>query len=234
MTMRISVPSYVIPGSYAENLRFLSDKTGVDGVELLFFMYDTSIHDLMLAELDEIRDFGSRFRYTLHMPDTISAGHREIIELTRELVSGYIIHPPRDDADLPVFARLMDEWRNAFGSTAFHLENTRLDRFMAADAALAASRFGRPPLCADIGHLRMEGIDPLTWLGGRQETIAEFHLHGFDGSHDHMPFSVEEAWFKAMQPRLQHFDGVIELELFDWSQLDPIVTALRQALEIRQ
>ena len=69
--MTLSVPSYVIPGTYAENLRFLADKTAVDGVELLFYLYDEEVRTLMLAEIAEIRQFRSRFAYTVHMIDSM-------------------------------------------------------------------------------------------------------------------------------------------------------------------
>lgn len=229
--MIVSVPSYVIPGTYAENLRFLSDKTEVEGVELLFFMYDEEVRALMLAEIAEIRQFSSRFSYTVHMPDSIAVEHEEIIETTRDLAGAYVIHPPREDGGLEAFARLMDNWRSRYGKDVFLLENTRLARFDAAEAVLKESRFGLPPVCADIGHLRMEGHDPGAWLAAKEGRIAELHLHGFDGRNDHVPFSPDEPWLASLLPYLMGFKKVVELELFAWDQLQSVIPILRQAQE---
>ena len=229
--MIVSVPSYVVPGTYAENLRFLSDKVEVDGVELLFFMYDEEVRALMLAEIAEIRQFRSRFSYTVHMPDTIAVEHEDIIEATRDIADAYVIHPPREDAGLEGFARLMDDWRSRYGKDAFILENTRLARFDAAEAVLGGSAFGLPPVCADIGHLRMEGHDPMAWLETKAGRIAELHLHGFDGCNDHVPFGPDEPWLASLLPYLHGFTGVVELELFAWEQLQSVIPILRQAQE---
>lgn len=224
--MILSVPSYVIPGTYAENLRFLSDKTEVDGVELLFFMYDEEVRALMMAEITEIRQFRSRFSYTVHMPDSIAPEHDEIIEATRDIAGAYIIHPPRKDDGLDAFARLLDDWRSRYGKGAFILENTRVARFDAAESVLVESRYGLPPVCVDIGHLRMEGYDPLAWLEAKAGRVAELHLHGFDGQSDHVPFGPTEPWLTSLLPYLRGFTGVVELELFAWDQLHSVIPIL--------
>lgn len=227
--MILSVPSYVIPGTYVENLRFLADKTEVEGVELLFFMYDQEIRTLMLAELPGIREFGSRFSYTVHMPDSIALEHEEIIELTRDIAGAYIVHPPREDAGLEGFSGLMDTWRSRYGRQSFLLENTRVDRFEAAESVLADSVHGLPPVCVDIGHLLMEAYDPIAWLEAKEGRVRELHLHGFDGHKDHVPFSQDEPWLGSLLSYLQDFKGVLELELFDWSQLQSVIPLLRLA-----
>jgi hypothetical protein len=229
--MILSVPSYVIPGTYAENLRFLADKPAVEGVELLFFMYDAEVRALMLAEIAEIRQFSSRFAYTVHMPDSIAPEHEEIIEATRDIAGSYIIHPPREDGGLGAFVRLMDRWRERYGKDAFNLENTRVARFDAAEAVLSRSIHGLPPVCADIGHLRMEGHDPVAWLAAKAGRVAELHLHGFDGRSDHVPFGPDEPWLVDLLPYLHGFSGVVELELFAWEQLQAVIPMLRPGPE---
>ncbi|MFH2116245.1 MAG: cobamide remodeling phosphodiesterase CbiR [Spirochaetota bacterium] len=231
--MILSVPSYVIPGTYAENLRFLADKTEVDGVELLLFMYDEEVRALMMAEIAEIRQLHSRFSYTVHMPDSIAPEHEEIIEATRDITGAYVIHPPREDGVLESFVRLMDCWRGRYGKDAFILENTRVARFNAAEAVLNESAFGLPPVCVDIGHLRMEEYDPAAWLDAVAGRVAELHLHGFDGRSDHVPFGPEEPWLTGLLPYLHGFAGVVELELFAWDQLRSVFPILRPVLEPR-
>jgi sugar phosphate isomerase/epimerase len=124
----------------------------------------------------------------------------------------------------------MDDWRGRYGPKRFFLENTRLSLFEAADAALESSRYGRPPLCADLGHLVMEGVDPRSWLESRLERVAEFHIHGYDGKSDHVAFSGDEAWFKNLDGVFRDFAGTVEIELFSWPDIEPALKALEPYL----
>jgi sugar phosphate isomerase/epimerase len=219
VSLRLSVPSYVLPGTYVENLRFLDEQTDQRDVELLFFIFDDEARSLMRAEIGDIASYGSRFGFTVHMPDSIDAAHEEIIEATAGFSTNFIIHPPRTEPELPGFVALLDEWRGRYGEKRFLLENTRLTNFAAADAALLESRYGLPRICADIGHLRMEGVEPSAWVAARAGRIAEMHVHGFDGIRDHAPFRAGEGWLDAMAPFAGGFTGIVEIELFSWAEL---------------
>lgn len=229
MSFRVSVPSYVMPGTYIENLRFLEENTDQRDVELLFFMYDDDARNLLKAEAAGIAEYSRRFGFTVHMPDSIDASHEEILEATAGYASSYIIHPPRTAPEIPAFVAVLDEWRGRYGERRFLLENTRLEQFDAAERALRDSCYGRPQLCADIGHLRMEGADPAAWVAERADRIAELHVHGFDGTKDHVPFLAGEAWLEALAPFARTFLGIVELELFSWPELQDAAAILRNA-----
>jgi len=229
MSATISVPSYVIPGTYLENIRFIAEHTDIRNVELLFFMYDEDTRALMRAEMPQLKAAGSGLGFTVHMPDEIAASHEEILEATADCASSFVIHPPRHDQDIPAFLGLFDEWRLRYSASRFLLENTRLDRFMPADAAFRDSKLGLPGLCADIGHLRMEGADPVAWVTERADRIAELHVHGFDGIKDHVTFGADEPWLAALAPFASTFGGIVELEMFTWPELEPAIAALRKA-----
>lgn len=228
MSANLSVPSYVIPGTYLENVRFILEHTDIRNVELLFFMYDADTEALMRAEMPALRRLDSGLGFTVHMPDSIRDWHEEIIEATADLAGAYIIHPPRTVADLAGFVSLLDVWRSRYGPSRFLLENTRLDCFEPADRAMLDSPHGPPSLCADIGHLRMEGVDPAAWVTPRAGRIRELHVHGFDGHADHVPFAADEPWLAALAPFAAGFDGVVELELFSWAELEPAAGILRR------
>jgi hypothetical protein len=229
MSARLSVPSYVIPGGYAENLRFLYERTSQRQVELLFFIYDDDTRAILRDEGTEIESFSADFGFTVHMPDAIEPRHEELLERTAGYASAFIIHPPRDDGGLPAFATLLDEWRCRYGPDRFLLENTTLARFDAADAATAGSRHGPPRICADIGHLRVEGRDPAAWVAERADRVGELHVHGFDGSRDHIGFTAGEPWITELAPFARGFDGVVELELFSWAEAEAGSDVLRDA-----
>jgi len=229
MSARLSVPSYVVPGTYVENLRFLEERTTQRDVELLFFIYDDDTRALLAAERRDIESYSPRFGFTVHMPDSVEASHEELLEATAGYASTFVIHPPRADDDLPAFVELMDEWRGRYGPDRFLLENTRLARFDAADRALADSEYGPPRLCADIGHLRVEGVEPSAWVVERAGRVAEMHVHGYDGRSDHVPFAAGERWLADLEPFVRSFGGVVEMELFSWPQLAAASAILRDA-----
>jgi len=227
MSLRLSVPSYVIPGTYVENLRFLEANTAQRDVELLFFIYDDDARALLRAEARDIASFAPRFGFTVHLPDSIAPEHEEILEATAAYASSFVVHPPRGPEGMAAFVATLEAWRGRYGQDRFLLENTRLALLYAAEEALAASRLGLPRLCADIGHLLMEGEEPSAWVAARADRISELHVHGFDGRKDHVPFGPGEAWIGAMAPFARDFDGIVEVELFSWPDQESAQAALR-------
>ncbi len=221
-----SVPSYVIPGTYAENLRFLRDKPQVRGVELLFYFWDGETRALLEREKAEIRSMDGRFRYTAHLPDQVDPGHREILELTAGFARSWVVHPPAGPDGLAAFADLLERWRSDFGDR-FFLENVRREAFERTRAALPDM-----PLCVDAGHLLMEGENPAAVLAGLLEEgrrIEELHLHGLSDGSDHRAFGEDAPWLADLAPFLRTFPGVAEIELFSWEEAEAALEAVRKA-----
>jgi hypothetical protein len=79
--MQIFVPSWIIPGTYLENIRFLEDKRAISGVELLFFLYDGETRQLFEREYAEIARYRSRFRFTAHLPEPLTVDHGEFVDM---------------------------------------------------------------------------------------------------------------------------------------------------------
>ena len=230
--MHISVPSWVVPGTYAENLRFLDDKEDVDGVELLFFLYDSDVRDLFLRERDELRARSDRFAYTVHLPDRLEAAHEELVEGTADLARSWVVHPPRD-GDPEILAALIGAWRERYGDR-FYLENTVSARFEALRALLPDA-----PLCLDTGHLLLEGKSPAAFAAANAGAIREIHLHGLGDGHgipglpyvaptdgrlsDHRVFRADAPWFLELKPFLRSFAGIANVEVFSWAEAEIII-----------
>ncbi|MDR1353543.1 MAG: TIM barrel protein [Treponema sp.] len=215
----ISVPSWVIPGTYLENLRFLEDKEEVSGVELLFFLYDGEIKKTLDAEWQGILEYRERFVFTAHLPEPLLPGHRELVERLAPFARHFIAHPgpPEKAAEL---AALVNGWAAEFPRCRFLLENTNpglLD-------ALLPHLDSNAGLCMDTGHLLLEGADPAGRFAENSERIAEIHLHGVDRDRaaldgrlpDHRPITAEAAWLGRFRPLLKEFKGVINMEVFSW------------------
>jgi hypothetical protein len=220
-------PSWVTPGTYVENLRFLDGKSAVDGVELLFFLYDDDIRAEFLRDLPAVRDFAGRFFFTAHLPDNPGTEHEELVELLSPLVRSFIFHPP---ADAEAGARLFETWSARYGAERFLLENTGKGRL---EAVLACFDEGfRPPLCMDTGHLLLEGRRPADFVRDAGPDIAEIHLNGAgEGGGDHKPLCSGDGWLAGLAPFLREFSGIVNLELFSWTDVQQSIDCLELLLE---
>ncbi|MDR1618978.1 MAG: AP endonuclease [Treponema sp.] len=217
----ISVPSWVIPGTYLENLRFLEDKREVSGVELLFFLYDGKIRKMFDDEWEEILRYRERFVFTAHLPDRLLPGHRELVERLAPVSRHFVVHPgPPGEA--PELASLVNRWAAEFPRCRFLAENTGPGMVQALLPRLDKDL----GLCMDTGHLLLEGTDPAAWFACHRERTAEVHLHGLDRDRaaldgrlpDHRPPAADAAWFKKLRPLLDEFPGVINMEVFSWEE----------------
>ncbi|MDR1249444.1 MAG: AP endonuclease [Treponema sp.] len=225
-----SVPSWVIPGTYLENLRFLENKTDIRGVELLFFIYDSEIRLQLNAEWEGILQFKDRFVFTAHLPDPLLPEHEELVERLDPLARSFVAHPgPAENA--PALAALLKDWEKKYPPRSgfpgapppgrFLAENTHVGRL---DALLPY--LGSMGLCMDTGHLLLEGKSPADYFRAHRERIGEIHLHGIDREKaaldgrlaDHRAVQAREEWFRELFPLLREFAGVINTEVFSWEE----------------
>ncbi len=222
----ISVPSYVIPGTYLENIDFLRDKEMVDAVELLFFSFDEETERLLLKELGGISAACDRFAFSVHMPDVLDDRCETLIEMLRDIVDRFVVHAPPDRIDR--FAELLQRWIDRFGGI-FAIENVAGRAFDPVVRSLPDV-----PLCLDTGHFLLDGQKPAEafhrWIG----RAAEVHLHGTAGGKDHAPLSGNEAWFRRCAPLLEQFNGTIHIELFDYHAIASMFDVVKRFSKRKQ
>jgi hypothetical protein len=220
----ISVPSWVIPGTYLENLRFIEQFPEIDGVELLFYYCDEETLQLFRSERNRISAYRSRFSFSVHLPDVITPAHEELVTLTADLAERYIIHPPPDSGSgsdrLETFVFLVADWRARFGDR-FILENL-IDRNM----GVCLEHLEDIPVCLDTGHLILAGQSVEAFLRQLGSRIREIHLHGVRDGQDHRPFSREERWFGELVSFLREYRGVLHLEVFSMEEVKEILNQL--------
>jgi hypothetical protein len=224
---RFTVPSWIIPGTYLENLRFLADKPDIAGVELLFFLYDREIRDQFESERRGIGEFRDRFGFTAHLPDLLLPEHLELVRGLSPLARHFIVHPgPAEGAK--ALAGLLRSWK---GEGSFLVENTLPGRL----PALLPYLDGDTGLCMDTGHLLLEGQNPADFLRRWGDRVGEIHLHGIDREKaardgrlpDHRPLRAGEPWLAELVPLLGEFAGPINLELFAWEDVEESIAALK-------
>jgi len=220
--MNIFVPSWVVPGTYLENLRFLEDKKEIAGVELLFFIYDDETQKLFEREFASIEEYRGRFQFTAHLPEPLSTQHKPLVDMLKPLVKHFIVHPTGSEN---------------FPGNDFVLENTELPLFEEALDRLPPGK----PVCMDTGHLLLQSLttkgnenllkDFIIKYGAR---IKEVHLHNVDLAAarldgrlpDHRALRSDDKWLMELLPFLREFNGVVNLEVFSWNEAEQGIRAL--------
>ncbi len=211
----ISVPSYVIPGTYLENIEFLRDKETVQAIELLFFSFEKESERLLAEELDGIAAARDRFRFSVHMPDLLEDRCETLIAMIRGIADRFIVHVPPIGID--EFGQRLHRWIDLFGNV-FVMENVAGRAFEPATI-----RLPEIPLCLDTGHFLLDGARPADAFDRWMSRAAEVHLHGIAGGKDHVPLSGDEAWFIDCVPFLERYNGTIHIEIFDYKAIAPML-----------
>jgi hypothetical protein len=230
-TKLIAAPSWVIPGTYLENIQFLSEKDFIGAVELLFFLYDDDISSAFLQELPAIRGFTERFVFTAHLPDDLNEGHEDLVALLSPFVKHFIVHPAAR-ARARAQAYYLKKWMERYGRRRFLLENTSAGRLEAVLSYLDND----VPLCMDSAHLLIDGASPANFAETYGDRILEIHLNGFcaeveGGAYSsHKPLRLKDVWLLELLPFLRSFSGIVNLELFSWSAVRQSFTCFKQLI----
>ena len=205
--MKLCVPSYQLPGSWLFNLERLADLPWIEGIELLFFSFDEDARRLFIEEREGIAAFSNRFSFSLHLPELLAQGTRDLVEMSEAFVELYVFHPfegkgaslageegeatgnvaTGDRAE--AWAETLEALRSGFGRDRFAMEYT-------GESAFERSMELAPgiPLCADTGCLIRNGLAPAEWIAERADSMAELHMHAARNGKDHFPFSKDDLW----------------------------------------
>jgi len=237
---RLGSTSYVYPDELVPNARKLAGI--VDDIELVLF--DTLDHSNLPddATLRRLRDVarGAGLTYTVHLPmdldgpnpdapDELSAALRKAIKVisdTRILNPwGYVMH--------------LEGKRELAQGEGAHWARWRHERFVSLrklidicedPRLLCVENLERYPceelfpildmlplsLCLDVGHLWLDGLDPISIYHRFRSRIRIIHLHGL-GRHDHASLGVmpREMVFQFLDELDRTcYDGVLTLEVF--------------------
>lgn len=210
--MTLCVPSYQIPGTWLENVEFLSPETWIQGIELAFFSYDHDARRILGAERDRLAAYRNRFSFSLHLPDPFTERDLELVELTADFVELYVLHP----FDQAKYAGSYREWREFARRAATRKDGARiaLEYTNEANFSLCAADFSDFGVCADTGGLLRQARDPGMWIAERSNAISEIHLHAARGEKDHFALSASDTWLSGVAALAQKRDWRIVLETF--------------------
>jgi sugar phosphate isomerase/epimerase len=252
---RLGTSSYIIPDEILPNVRYLADQ--VDDVELVLFEVDDGPNNLpgpsSIQELSELaRDHN--LTYTVHLPLDLRLGAqdetqhislqkaRRVIECTRELSPwAYVLHLEGNAERLSKDPKILANWQEQ-AVRALEL----VAGWAVSEGFLAVENLeGYPPdfnfpvlesiqagVCLDIGHLWLDGHDPIEWMQAVLPRLRVIHLHGI-GERDHQslglmqPAQIDEVLRYLVD---QAYQGVLTLELFSEPDFKDLLKTIRESM----
>lgn len=245
---RLGTTSYILPDEILPNVRFLSDK--VDDIELVLFEVDDESNNLPGAEeihqLDALAQ-ANNLTYTVHLPLDLRVGaageplHRSL-ELARAVIErtqplqpwAYVLHMDGVEADdyeawvnqaVQSLEQIV-EWVGDPGLLAIeNLDGYALDFIDPVLDRIPVS------LCVDVGHLWLDGHDPIDFLQDHLDRTRVVHIHGI-GRRDHQSLAhMEQQQLRAVLTVLEElsYEGVLTIEVFDLKDFESSLKALRAA-----
>lgn len=253
---RIGTTSYIIEDDLLPNTRWLADK--VDDIELVLFDLDDGQSNLPNQEtavsMRHVADEHD-LTFTVHLPldirlnDDGSVEHpsihkaKKVIDCVRPLQPyAYVLHLDgrhvrgEDVPETAVLAwqqqsvtalNLLAECVDGFDKLAVeNLEGYPLDFILPVVAQLPVQR------CVDVGHLWLDGHDPLPYLHAALPRTSVIHLHGLD-TRDHSSLvHMTNAQVDGIIHYLlaEKFAGVLSLEVFGEADFRSSLTAVHESM----
>lgn len=251
---RVGATSYIIPDNLAANARYLSER--VQDMELVLFDLEDGQSNLPDAETAaELRRMAGEtgLSYTVHLLIDVhgnAAGEeehislrkaRQVIELTRGINPfAYVLHldgrEVRANASPAELVRWQVEtawaleqvagWAGGFQRLAVeNLEGYPLDFIEPVLEQVPASR------CIDIGHLWLDGHDPLPYLERAFARTRVVHLHGLAGrDHQSLAHTPPEQIDRVIRFLVDNdYSGVVTMEIFGEADFHSSLQALRES-----
>lgn len=256
LPFRVGATSYVIDADLLPNAEFLANH--VQDMQLVLFAVPDGPSNLPDAETVAALAAVGRAKdltYTVHLIEDLATDQppqshsslrkaQDVIERTEALSPwAYVLHlDGRTVRTKETPAAGLAQWQTGIGQALKQVSQ------WAGDAArLAVENLeGYPPAfvtpaiaptavsrCVDVGHLWLDGHDPLPWLQEALPRTRVVHLHGLYAGRDHQ--SVAHMTPAQLDPvldlLLRHpYRGVLTLEVFGeadfWSSLHALQASI--------
>jgi adenosylcobalamin phosphodiesterase len=256
---RLGTTSYILPDDILPNVRYLAGQ--VKDIELVLFEVDDGPNNLPTGEvLAELAALGHAMdlSYTVHLPLDLrlsaagDATHpsmlkaEKVIACTRGLDPwAYVLHLDGRDIKHRASAAAVAEWQDqtvraleiaagwAGGAEKLAVENLEtypLDFILPIVERVPVMR------CVDIGHLWLDGHDPVPYLTAALPRTRVIHLHGLaERDHKSLAHMPPEKLNPVVSTLARAgYSGVLTLEVFGQADFDTSVAALATAWQVVQ
>lgn len=256
LPFRVGATSYIIADDLLPNARFLADF--VQDMQLVLFDLPGGPSNLpdvatvtALAAWGQARDL----TYTVHLiedlapqasdqPNSSWLKAQEVITRTTPLTPwAYVFHLDGRAVRTPETPNtLLADWQQQMGDAVNQVAQWAGDATRLAVENLEGypPNFVTPALantgasrCVDVGHLWLDGHDPLPWLQAALPRTRVVHLHGLHDSRDHQ--SIVHTPPALLDPVIdclltQRYNGVLTLEIFGeddfWSSFQALQASI--------
>lgn len=254
LPFRLGTTSYIIPADILPNLRYLAGK--IQDVELVLFEVDDGPNNLPTpVQVDEMNALALEhgLTYTVHLPldlrlaDDGSLRHvslekaRRVIECARPLNPwAYVLHldgkAVRNHPSPAAYQRWLEQAETSLrqvGEWAGGLERLAAENLEGYPLDFYEPVFERVPVsrCVDVGHLWLDGHDPLPYLRRALPRARVIHIHGLaERDHRSLAFAAP-GQLRAVLEELIHarYDGVFTVEVFSEEDFLSSLEALEAA-----
>lgn len=256
LPFRIGTTSYIVPNELLPNVRFLAER--VDDIELVLFEVDDGPNNLPDANvIRELKSLAQQHQlsYTVHLPlDLRLAGEggeqhgsivkaRKVIERTLDLNPwAYVLHLDGRDMLNSPDPQAIENWNRqavqALGIVAEWIPDVR---------SLAVENLEKYPLnfwdevfkraqisrCIDIGHLWVDGHDPVAYLKKHIDRAKVLHIHGIsDRDHRSLSNVPFDEFTRVLSFILQSgFKGVMTIEVFGQEDFESSLAVLQDGFD---
>lgn len=255
LPFRLGTTSYIIPDDILPNVRFLADK--VQDIQLVLFELDDAQSNLPdVRQTTELNTLAAQFglTYTVHLPldlrlaSDVNDVHvslqkaQRVIEATQILrPQAYIVHLDGQEERSTSREDRLTPWRRQAVQSLHYIA-----RFTGDIRLLAVENLENYPVdfndqvirqsgcmrCIDIGHLWLDGHDPIDFFTGRFDQTSVMHLHGIrERDHQSLQYMPDEKMDALFRYLLQNnFTGVLTLEVFSEEDLSTSKQAIAACL----
>lgn len=248
---RIGTTSYIVPDDILPNVHYLAGR--VRDIELVLFELDDGPSNVpdssLVADLNHLAQQND-LSFTVHLPLDLRLGAdgneqhvslhkaRRVIEATRALQPwAYVVHLDGKEHRQQPYGRAYLDWVSQavrsleiVAGWAGGLERLAVENLDQYPLEFIEPVLARVPVsrCVDIGHLWLDGHDPLPYLARALPTTRVIHIHGI-AERDHKSLAHVPA--AQLDPVLaflvqQGYQGVLTLEIFSEEDLATSLAAL--------
>lgn len=251
---RLGTTSYIVPDDILPNAKYLADK--VQDIELVLFEVDDGPNNLpSTAVIDELIALAAQhdLTYTVHLPLDLRLGAngdeqhvslikaRKVIERTRALRPwAYVMHldgrEVKDDPSAEALRRWQDQSCRALdlvadwagGADRLAVENLETYPLDFIAPVIKRVPVGR---CVDIGHLWLDGHDPVPYLREALPRTRVIHLHGIaERDHKSLAHQPREKIDAVLEFLMREkYSGVLTLEIFGEADFHSSLTVLEES-----
>lgn len=245
---KLSVPSFVYPASWADNVRALGPF--VDEIELLMLESGreslpskTEIHELaVLADTFELT-------FNVHLPTDIFPGHsnpsirrraadtlQHVLDLVGPLSPSTCTLHLTPSAGLQTAAQIA-LWRDRLREDLEQIfSNGFLPEQISVENLFYPFGWSEPVIaglglfvCMDVGHLMVSGMDAGQFFEEWRHRISIMHLHGVKGNQDHLGLDrLNPVQMETVLKMLTRYRGTVSIEVFSFTGLSLSLAALEK------